>query len=226
MASPRTADGSKPVRPAGASAISATSRTAPGRETASATYAASSAAGIDGLQRWSSSPSLGASSARAARNRGLEIGGQDRAGVERLCEAIDLVLHVGGNDGPIVRKQHVDTAVELVVERLHGVLVEDARAAPLAVRAAKLDVPMLRAGFLPVGGVDQRRATVRADVKRSVTGGLGDRCGARGLVGEVQDLDRLAAWQRHALDVGLLVVVGVIHSASPCRGYRHAMADP
>ena len=93
--------------------------------------------------------------------------------------------------------------------------MEDAVATPLAVGAAKLDVPVVGPGLLPVGGVDEVRVALGADVERRPAKGLvGVRLrrlrGGLSAIGEVQNLDRLATRKRHALDGGLLSVVTAI----------------
>ena len=78
--------------------------------------------------------------------------------VERGDEALDLILHVGVHHPLEVADERLGTAVEDLVEALDDGLLEDAGAGPLAVGAAQRDLPMGRAGLVPLDGVDQVRA--------------------------------------------------------------------
>src|SRR3954468_2553162 len=87
--------------------------------------------------------------------RALEVLGDDVILGQRRGEALDLVLHVGVRQALEVAHQRLGAAVELLVEALDELLLEDAAADPLAVRAAQRDLPVDRAGLLPLGRVDQ-----------------------------------------------------------------------
>ena len=60
-----------------------------------------------------------------------------RSCVERLDEAIDLLLHVGVHQALEIADERLGAAVELLVEALDELLLEDAGAVPLAVGAAQ-----------------------------------------------------------------------------------------
>src|SRR6188508_1530286 len=83
---------------------------------------------------------------------GLEVVGEDVISVERGDEALDLILHVGVHHPLEVAHESLGAAVEHLVEALDDGLLEDAGAAPLAVGAAQRDLPMGRAGLVPLDG--------------------------------------------------------------------------
>ena len=103
-----------------------------------------------------------------------------------------------------VADERLGAAVELLVEALDDVLLEDAGAAPLAVRAAQRDLPVRGAGLLPLDRVDEvgaagrRRRGGRVDARRRAGAASGDRTP---LVLEVDDLDGLARGKHDAADV-------------------------
>ena len=66
----------------------------------------------------------------------LEVFGQDRVGVERRHEAVDLFGHVGAAQAPVVGGEGVGAQVELLVEGVDGALVEDALAARARTRGS------------------------------------------------------------------------------------------
>ena len=148
---------------------------------------------------------------RAASRRRLEVVGEDVISVERGDEALDLILHVGVHHPLEVADERLGAAVEHLVEPLDDGLLEDAGAGPLAVGAAQRDLPMGRAGLVPLDGVDQVRATGAAEMK--VVAGLGEaRVADRGEGGElveVDDLDRLARRKDDSANV-----VGVVGFAA------------
>src|SRR4051794_33187968 len=133
---------------------------------------------------------------------GLEVLGDDVAGLEGGDEPVDLVLHVGLHQVLEVAHERLGAAVELLVEALDDVLLEHAGPAPLAVRAAQRDLPVGVAGLVPIDGVDELALVAAADVE--VLGRVG---GGRGDVGgtEVDDLDGLAGGQDDAADVRAVV---------------------
>ena len=109
---------------------------------------------------------------RAVRGaEALEVVGEDVISVERGDEALDLILHVGVHHPLEVADERLGAAVEHLVEALDDGLLEDAGAGPLAVGAAQRDLPMGRAGLVPLDGVDQVRAAGAAQVQ--VVAGLG-----------------------------------------------------
>src|SRR3954447_5057788 len=145
---------------------------------------------------------------------GLEVLGDDVAGLEGGDETLDLVLHVGLHQVLQVAHERLGAAVELLVEALDDVLLEDAGAGPLAVRAAQHDFPVRVAGLFPIDGVDELALARAAHVQ--VLGRLGRRAGRVGDVAEVDDLDGLAGGQDDAADVG--VVFGLAaHVMAPGR---------
>ena len=150
-------------------------------------------------RRWSWSPT--ASSSATPEPGGPRSPRARCARRERGDEALDLLLHVRLHEALQVADQRLGAAVELLVEALDDVLLEDAGAGPLAVGAAKRDLPVRGARLLPLGGVHELGVAVRADVQ---VGGLlaAQRC-ERGevLLLEVDDLDRLAGGQDHAANV-------------------------
>ena len=77
------------------------------------------------------------------------------AGLEGVDETLDLVLHIGLHHALEVAHQGLGATVELLVEALDAVLLEDAGAGPLAVRAAQLDLPVRLADLFPVDRVDE-----------------------------------------------------------------------
>ena len=93
--------------------------------------------------------------------------------VERVDEALDLVLHVRRHEALEVADEGLGAAVELLVEALDGVLLVDAGAGPLAVGAAQRDLPVRRAGLVPLDGVDQLGVARAADVQVAVLGRSG-----------------------------------------------------
>ena len=89
-----------------------------------------------------------------------------------------------------------------LVEVVDEVLGEDAGGGPLAVGAAERDAPVLGSGLLPLDRVDELGAALDADVEVLRWGACSPAARPRCPGGlEVDDLDRLAARQRHALDV-------------------------
>src|SRR5689334_6504502 len=132
---------------------------------------------------------------------GLEVLGEDQVVIERLDEAVDLLLHVRVHQSLEIAHERLRAAVELLVEALDELLLEDAGAAPLAVGAAQRDLPVRRAGLLPLRRVDEVGVARAADVE-ILDGLLGSRHGGgrRLLVLEVDDLDRLARGEDHAAD--------------------------
>ena len=62
------------------------------------------------------------------RGVGLEVLGDDVAGLERGDEALDLLLHVGVHQALEVADERLGAAVELLVEALDELLLEDAGA--------------------------------------------------------------------------------------------------
>ena len=142
---------------------------------------------------------------QAASGRRLEVVRKDVIGLERVHEPLDLILHVGVHHALEVAHELLGAAIELLVEALDHVLGEDPGAVPLAVGAAQRDLPMGRAGLVPLDGVDQVGAAGAADVKVLADLGQLRRDGVRGLV-EVDHLDRLARGQDDAADV--VAVVG------------------
>ena len=94
-------------------------------------------------------------------------------------------------------------AVELVVEPLHGRLLEDALAAGLALGAAQHDAPVARALLGPVQRIDELAGAVEADVQLVRRAGAGsDAVRERSCA---DDVDLLAVGQLHAVaDVGAL----------------------
>src|SRR3954449_4476919 len=97
--------------------------------------------------------------------RALEVLGDDVIGVQRGGEALDLVLHVGVREALEVADQRLGAAVELLVEALDELLLEDPGAGPLAVGAAQGDLPVRRAGLVPLRRVDEVGVAGAADVK-------------------------------------------------------------
>ena len=147
----------------------------------------------------------------AGERLGLEVVGEDVISVERGDEALDLILHVGVHHPLEVADESLGAAVEHLVEALDDGLLEDAGAAPLAVGAAQRDLPMGRAGLVPLDWVDQVRAAAPAHVQ--VLAALGvprvaDRREGGDLV-EVDHLDRLPRGKDDAADV-----VGVVGFAA------------
>src|SRR4051794_11502814 len=136
----------------------------------------------------------------------LEVLRDDVAGLEGGDEALDLLLHVGLHQALEIADQGLRAAVELLVEALDDVLLEHARAAPLAVGAAQRDLPVGVAGLVPVDGVDQLGVARLADVE--IRDRLRRRAGG-GRGAEVDDLDGLAGGQDHATDVGAVVGLAV-----------------
>src|SRR4051795_6854456 len=145
---------------------------------------------------------------------GLEVLGDDVAGLEGGDETLDLVLHVGLHQVLQVAHERLGATVELLVEALDDVLLEDAGAGPLAVRAAQRDLPVRVTGLFPVDGVDELGLARATHVQ--VLDRLGRRKGRVGDVAEVDDLDGLAGGQDDAADVG--VVLGLAaHVMAPGR---------
>src|SRR5689334_3816030 len=150
---------------------------------------------------------------------GLEVLGEDQVVIERLDEAVDLLLHVRVHQSLEIAHERLRAAVELLVEALDELLLEDPGAVPLAVGAAQADLPVHRAGLVPLGGVDEVGLAGRAHVQ--VLDGLVDRWGPTHprlrvdrLIVEVDDLDRLAGGQDDAADV--VAVVGLrAHQTAP-----------
>src|SRR4051794_13095953 len=144
---------------------------------------------------------------------GLEVLGKDQVVGERRDEAVDLLFHVGVHQALEIADERLGAAVELLVEALDELLLEDAGAVPLAVGAAQRDLPVRRAGLVPLGGVDQVRRAGSADVKvvdalrGSVVHMLGDRR-VEDLIVEVDDLDRLPRRKDDAADVVAVVGLG------------------
>jgi hypothetical protein len=141
--------------------------------------------------------------------------------VERLDEALDLVLHVGRHQPLEVTDERLGPAIELLVEALDEILLEDAGAGPLAVGAPQRDLPVRRTGLVPLGRVDQVGVARAADVKvggrrrgrrgAAVGGDAGG--GAAGVhVVEVDDLDGLPRGEDDAADV--VLVFGVMAHGS------------
>ena len=96
---------------------------------------------------------------------GLKVVGEDVISVERGDEALDRVLHVGVHHPLEVADESLGATVEHLVEALDDALLEDAGAGPLAVGAAQRDLPMGRAGLVPLDGVDQVAAAGGADMQ-------------------------------------------------------------
>src|SRR4051812_29119339 len=145
---------------------------------------------------------------------GLEVLGDDVAGLEGGDEPVDLVLHVGLHQVLEVAHERLGAAIELLVEALDDVLLEHAGPAPLAVRAAEGDLPVLGARLLPVHRVHELGLARATHVQ--VLGRLGGRAGGVADVTEVDDLDGLAGGQDDAADVG--VVLGLAaHVLAPDR---------
>src|SRR4051794_12161501 len=151
---------------------------------------------------------------------GLEVLGEDQIVIERLDEAIDLLLHVGVHQSLEIAHERLGAAIELLVEALDELLLEDAAAAPLAVGAAQADLPVHRARLVPLRGVDEVGLAGRADVQ--VLNRLVDRDRPTRprlgvdqlLIVEVDDLDGLAGGEDHAADV--VAVVGLrAHQTAP-----------
>ena len=150
---------------------------------------------------------------------GLEVVREDVISVERGDEALDLILHVGVHHPLEVADESLGTAVEHLVEALDDGLLEDAGAGPLAVGAAQRDLPMGRAGLVPLDRVDQVRAAAPAQVQVLAALGVArvaDRREGGDLV-EVDHLDRLARGQDDAADV-----VWVVGFAAHGEGLRLA----
>ena len=119
------------------------------------------------------------------------------------------ILHVGVHHALEVADERLGAAVELLVEAVDDLLLEDAGAGPLAVGAAQRDLPVGRAGLVPVDGLDELGAAAAADVRSSPARELespaaGD---VGGRVVEVDDLDRLARGQDDVANV--VAVVGL-----------------
>jgi len=138
----------------------------------------------------------------------------DRVGLQGRDEAIHVLSHVRASETAEVGCELFHAAVQFLVELIEDVLVEDAAAGPVAVRAVEVDVPLVGALLFPVGRVDELRVAVESDVKAlSGSGGLLDRLfSGRGgqLLGdflERHDLDGLAGGKNDPLDV--LAVVGL-----------------
>src|SRR5690349_9334625 len=129
---------------------------------------------------------------------GLEVLGEDQVVIERLHEAVDLLLHVGVHQALEVADERLGAPVELLVEALDELLLEDAGAGPLAIGAAQGDLPVRGPGLLPLRRVDEVGVAAAAEVEVDDPLVVGrsrrrrDRRGRRGLlVLEVDDLDRL-----------------------------------
>src|SRR3954453_2735203 len=152
--------------------------------------------------------------AAGAASLGLEVLGNDVAGLEGGDETLDLLLHVGLHQVLQVAHERLGAAIELLVEALDDVLLEHTGPGPLAVRAAEDDLPMGVTRLLPVHGVDELGVAGPADVQ--VLGRLGRGVGRVGEVAEVDDLDGLAGRQDDAADVS--VVFGLAaHVMAPDR---------
>src|SRR3954452_14630269 len=93
--------------------------------------------------------------AAGAASLGLEVLRNDVAGLEGGDETLDLLLHVGLHQVLQVAHERLGAAVEVLVEALDDVLLEDAGAAPLAVRTAQRHLPVGVTGLFPVDRVDE-----------------------------------------------------------------------
>ena len=144
----------------------------------------------------------------------LEIFGEDGAGLEGGGEAVSFGLHVRLHEAAEVLDEGVGAEVQVLVEAVDGGLVVRADLAPLAVRAAELDLPVRRGGLFPVGRVDEVLVALRADAEVDDRRGRRHRGLARGFGGErlkVDDLDLPPRGQRDASDVLAVGVGGLAH---------------
>src|SRR6476659_6963619 len=148
---------------------------------------------------------------------GLEVLGEDQVVIERLDEAIDLLLHVGVHQSLEIADERLGAAIELLVEALDELLLEDPAAVPLTVGAAQGDLPVHRARLVPFRGVDEVGVAGRAHVQ--VLNRLVDRLGPwlgvdQMLIKEVDDLDGLAGGEDNAADVMAAVALRA-HQTAP-----------
>src|SRR4029079_4346403 len=97
-----------------------------------------------------------------AAPRGLEVHGLDEVRVECADEGLDVGLHVLPGEGVERLDEHVRPAVQHLVEALDLVLRVHGAVAPLAVRAAQLELPAVAVGLAPVDRVDQVALAGRA----------------------------------------------------------------
>src|SRR6185369_1117008 len=121
-------------------------------------------------------PGAGARGGRRGGTLRLEVHRVDRVGLQGRNEAIHVLSHVRASETAEVGCELFHAAVQLLVELIEDVLIEDAAAGPVAVRAVEVDVPLVGSLLFPVGRVDELRVAVVADVEAlSGSGGLLDR---------------------------------------------------
>ena len=135
------------------------------------------------------------------------------AATSSSIERLDDLVQRAGELGAAALQDQVVVVDDLVLD--------DDRPAGLAVRAAQLELPVARAGLLPVHGLDESQSQAPQIVRSTAASACGGVAAAgpadldgrgRGLV-EVHDLDRAAGRQGDLAD---RVVRGVVVVAHDC----------